>query len=102
MSGTVTNGGTLFASATGDLIEIASGAVVNGGVALIGDGIVEFAGSSGESVKFLSNGSGGLKIADTVGHTSAFSGRVSGFGGSGHSKPRRSSSTLCRSRPPPT
>ena len=87
VSGTVTNGGTLFASATGDLIEIASGAVVNGGVALIGDGIVEFAGSSGESVRFLSNGSGGLKIADTVGHTSAFSGRVSGFGGSGHSKP---------------
>jgi hypothetical protein len=42
------------------------------------------AGSSGESVKFLSNGIGGLKIADTVGHTSAFSGRVSGFGGSGH------------------
>jgi hypothetical protein len=85
VSGTVTNGGTLFASATGDLIEIASGAVVNGGVAQIGNGIVEIAGSSGESVKFLSNGSGGLKIADTVGHTSAFSGRVSGFGGSGHS-----------------
>jgi hypothetical protein len=74
VSGTVTNGGTLFASATGDLIEIASGAVVNGGVALIGDGIVEFAGSSGESVRFLSNGSGGLKIADTVGHTSAAAG----------------------------
>ena len=85
MSGTVTNGGTLFASAAGDLIEIASGAVVNGGVAQIGNGIVDIAGSSGESVKFLSNGSGGLKIADTVGHTSAFSGKVSGFGGSGHS-----------------
>ena len=65
VSGTVTNGGTLFASATGDLIEIASGAVVNGGVALIGDGIVDIAGSSGESVRFLSNGSGGLEIADT-------------------------------------
>ena len=85
VSGTVTNGGTLFASAAGDLIEIASGAVVNGGVAQIGNGIVDIAGSSGESVKFLSNGSGGLKIADTVGHTSAFSGKVSGFGGSGHS-----------------
>ena len=85
VSGTVTNGGTLFASAAGDLIEIASGAVVNGGVAQIGNGIVDIAGSSGESVKFLSNGSGGLKIADTAGHTSAFSGRVSGFGGSGHS-----------------
>jgi hypothetical protein len=84
VSGTVTNGGTLFASATGDLIEIASGAVVNGGVALIGNGIVDIAGSSGESVRFLSGGSGGLKIADAAGHTTAFSGRVSGFGGSGH------------------
>jgi hypothetical protein len=85
VSGTVTNAGTLFASGTGTLVEIASGAVVNGGVALIGDGIVDIAGSSGESVRFLSDGSGGLQIADTVGHTSAFSGRVSGFGGSGHS-----------------
>jgi hypothetical protein len=84
MSGTVTNGGTLFASAAGSVVEIASGAVVNGGVALIGDGVVDIAGSSGESVKFLSSGSGGLEIADTMGHTSAFSGRVSGFGGTAH------------------
>ena len=66
VSGTVTNGGTLFASAAGDLIEIASGAVVNGGVALIGNGVVDIAGSSGESVRFLSNGNGGLKIADAA------------------------------------
>jgi hypothetical protein len=59
--------------------------VVNGGVALIGDGIVDIAGSSAESVRFLSSGSGGLEIADTQGHTSAFSGRVSGFGGLAHS-----------------
>ena len=85
VSGTVTNGGTLFAQDLGDLVEIASGAVVNGGVALVGDGIVDIAGSSGESVKFLSNGSGGLEIADTIGHTGAYSGRMSGFGGSGHS-----------------
>ena len=85
VSGTVANGGTLFATGLGSLIEIASGGVVNGGVALIGDGIVDIAGSSGESVRFLSSGSGGLEIADTKGHTSAFSGRVSGFGGSGHS-----------------
>jgi hypothetical protein len=84
VSGTVTNGGTLFASAAGSVIEIASGAVVNGGVALIGDGIVDIAGSSGESVRFLSNGNGGLKIAAAAGHASAFSGRVSGFGGVGH------------------
>ena len=85
VSGTVANGGTLFATGLGSLIEIASGGVVNGGVALIGDGIVDIAGSSGESVRFLSSGSGGLEIADTKGHASAFSGRVSGFGGSGHS-----------------
>jgi hypothetical protein len=59
--------------------------VVNGGVALIGDGIVDIAGSSGENVAFLPGGSGGLEIADTQGHTSAFSGRVSGFGGANHS-----------------
>jgi hypothetical protein len=82
ISGTVTNGGTLFASASGSLLEIASGAVVNGGLALIGDGIVDIAGSSGESVKFLSAGSGGLEL-DGLG--SAYKGKVSGFGGSGHS-----------------
>jgi hypothetical protein len=82
VSGTVTNGGTLFASAAGSLVEIASGAVVNGGVALIGDGTVEIAGSSGESVRFLSNGTGGLEL-DGLG--SAYRGKVSGFGGSSHS-----------------
>ena len=88
--GTVNNsGGTLLASGQGSLVKITSGAVVSGGIAQIGDGIVEIAGSSGENVQFLSSGSGGLKIADTVGDTSAFSGRVSGFGGSGHSKPEQ-------------
>jgi filamentous hemagglutinin len=82
VSGTVTNGGTLFASAAGSLVEIASGAVVNGGVALIGDGVVDIAGSSGESVKFLSNGSGALELD---GLWSAYRGKVSGFGGSSHS-----------------
>lgn len=53
ISGTVTNGGTLFAAGVGDLVEIASGAVVNGGLALIGNGIVDIAGSSGEGVRFL-------------------------------------------------
>ena len=82
VSGTVSNGGTLFANGSGGLVEIASGAVVNGGVALIGDGIVDIVGSSGENVRFLSNGSGGLEL-DGVG--SAYKGKVSGFGGSGHS-----------------
>ena len=87
--GAVVSGGTLLASGLGSLIKIVSGAVVNGGIAQIGNGIVEIAGSSGENVLFLSSGSGGLKIADTAGHASAFSGRVSGFGGSGHLNPKQ-------------
>jgi autotransporter passenger strand-loop-strand repeat protein len=74
------SGGALFASGVNSLIDIVG--VVNGGVALIGDGIVEIAGSSGENVRFLSNGSGGLEL-DRVG--SAYKGKVSGFGDSGHS-----------------
>ena len=81
VSGGVANSGTLFADGSGSLVEIANGAVVNGGIAEIGDGVVEIAGSSGESVKFLSTGSGGLEL-DGLGR--AYTGRVSGFGGSGH------------------
>ena len=84
VTGTVTNGGTLFASGSGSLIEIVSGAVVNGGVAEVGDGLVAFLGSSSENVSFLSTGQGGLAIADTSGHATAFNGRVSGFGGTAH------------------
>ena len=65
LSGTIKNSGTLFADGAGSEVDIVSGAVVNGGVAEIGDGIVEIAGSSGESVRFLSTGSGGLEIGDT-------------------------------------
>jgi hypothetical protein len=88
-SATFNAGATLEVGSLGSLIDITSGAVVNGGLALIGNGIVEIAGPSGENVQFLSTGSGGLKIADTAGHTSAFSGRVSGFGGSGHLNPKQ-------------
>jgi hypothetical protein len=82
VSGSVTNGGTLFASGAGSLIDIVG--VVNGGIAEVGDGIVEIAGSGSESIRFLSTGTGGLEIADTQAHTSAFSGRISGFGGLVH------------------
>jgi len=85
ISGTVSNGGTLFANSVGDEVSITLGAVVNGGVALINNGIVKIAGSSSESVKFLPLGDGGLLIADQAGQTSAFSGKVSGFGGGNHS-----------------
>ena len=85
VSGAVTNGGTLFASSSGSLVEIANGAVVNGGVAEVGDGLVATLGSSSENVGFLSSGNGGLAIADMSGHSTAFKGRVSGFGGVAHS-----------------
>ena len=49
VSGSVSNGGTLFANSAGDQVSITLGAVVNGGVALINNGIVKIAGSSGES-----------------------------------------------------
>jgi hypothetical protein len=50
VTGTITNGGTLFASGAGSLVEIASGTVVSGGVAEVGDGNVEIGGSSSENV----------------------------------------------------
>jgi hypothetical protein len=71
VSGTVSNGGTLFANSAGDQVSITLGAVVNGGVALINNGIVKIAGSIGESVKFLPLGEGGLAIADKADQTSA-------------------------------
>ena len=80
VSGTVTNGGTLFASGSGSLVEIASGAVVNGGIAEVGNGIVEIKSGSNESVDFLANGSGGLQLDGTG---AAYTGKVTGFGGTG-------------------
>jgi hypothetical protein len=77
VSGTVHNSGTLFASGSNSMILIASGAVVTGGVAEIGDGTVFIAASSSENVAFVASGSGGL-VLNGSGH--AFTGRVSGFG----------------------
>ena len=83
VSGTVTNAGTLYASGSGSLVQIASGAVVNGGGVEVGNGIVDIVASGSESVSFLS-GSGGLEISDHAGDPTAYSGKISGFGGSGH------------------
>ncbi len=80
VSGTVTNGGTLYASASHSLVEIASGAVVDGGIAEVGNGIVEIRGPSSEEVNFLATGSGGLELADAK----AYAGDVIGFGGASH------------------
>jgi hypothetical protein len=79
VSGTVSNSGTLFASGSGSLVEIANGAVVNGGVAEVGNGIVDIKGASSEKVTFQAGGSGGLQLDDPLGYT----GKVIGFGVSG-------------------
>jgi hypothetical protein len=76
------SGGTLFASGSGSVLQIVSGAVVSGGKVEIGNGIVEVQSGGTASVVFLSTGNGGLEL-DGLG--SAFTGRVSGFGGSNHS-----------------
>jgi hypothetical protein len=83
VSGSVVNsGGTLFASGAGSLIDVFG--VVTGGVTKIGNGVVDFEGSSGENVTFLANGSGGLVLADSVADPTAYVGRISGFGGANH------------------
>ncbi|PWT93576.1 MAG: hypothetical protein C5B56_00500, partial [Proteobacteria bacterium] len=80
----VTNLGTLIASGLGSLLEITGGAVVSGSAVKVGNGIVNvFAGGTAD-IAFLSNGSGGLEIADTQANSSTFTGTVSGFGGLNH------------------
>jgi hypothetical protein len=84
-SGSIVNFGTLIASGTGSLLEIDSSAVVSGGAVIVGNGVVEVHSGGTANVRFLSNGSGGLEIADTKDNSSAFTGLVSGFGGVNHS-----------------
>ena len=85
VSGALADSGTLMASGTGSLVEIDSGAVVSGGAVVVGNGLVDVLSGGSANVKFLSNGSGGLEIADSPGNVSAFTGTVSGFGGVSHS-----------------
>ena len=85
VSGTVVNSGKLFASGTGSLLEIESGAVVSGGAVVVGNGIVNVLSGGSADVAFLSNGSGGLEIADAaLLDTAVFTGTISGFGGVNH------------------
>ena len=84
VSGAVTDFGTLIASGLGSLLEIESDGVVNGGAVVVGNGIVDVLSGGTANVKFLSNGSGGLEIADTQANPAAFTGTVSGFGGMNH------------------
>jgi autotransporter passenger strand-loop-strand repeat protein len=80
VSGTVTNSGTLFASGSLSLVQITSGAVVNGGAVKIGNGTIEIQGSGSEIVTFQAGGTGGLQLDDAI----AYSGSVSGFGQNTH------------------
>lgn len=84
VSGALADSGTLMASGIGSLVEIDSGAVVSGGAVVVGNGLVDVLSGGSASVRFLSNGSGGLEIADTDTNPSTFSGTVSGFGGVNH------------------
>jgi hypothetical protein len=85
VSGTVLNSGTFIASGPGSLLEIVSGAAVTGGAVIVGNGILDVLSGGSADVAFLATGSGGLVIADTQNATSAFAGKVSGFGGASHS-----------------
>ena len=83
VSGTITNSGTLFASGALSLVDVLSGATVTGGgIAKIGNGIVDIAGpGDNQNVVFQSGGTGGLDIG-VLG--SAYAGIVSGFGQNVH------------------
>jgi autotransporter passenger strand-loop-strand repeat protein len=87
VSGTIVNsGGTIFASGASSLVEITSGALVSGGLVEVGSGTVHVeSGGSATNVAFLATASGGvLAIEDSANNASAFTGKVSGFGGVGH------------------
>jgi hypothetical protein len=77
--GTVNNSGTLFASGAHSLVDISSGATVTGGgIAKIGNGILDIEGPrDNQNVVFQSGGTGGLELG-VLG--SAYTGTVSGFG----------------------
>ena len=85
VSGTVSNSGTLFASGSGSLVEIVSGAVVSGGAVKVGNGIVDVLSGGSANVSFLAPAAAGWKSPIPPATTSAFTGRVSGFGGANHS-----------------
>jgi hypothetical protein len=54
VSGKVANFGTLIASALGGLLEIDSSAVVNGGAATIGNGVIDVLAGGLTNISFLS------------------------------------------------
>jgi len=84
VGGTVSNAGTLYASGVSGLLQITSAAVVNGGVVEVGNGTVDIKGAGSENITFQAGGSGVLDLDDAT----AFTGKVSGFGGPNHTDSR--------------
>jgi len=80
--GKLVDSGTVIASA--GVLEIGSHGVVSGGAVQIADGLVIVDSGGSANVVFVATDSGGLQIADSAGQTSAFTGTVSGFGGTSH------------------
>ena len=81
VSSIVANGGTLYASGSGSLVEITTGAVVSGGIVEVGNGVVDIQSGGDANVTFLAGGSGGLELEGS----GILAVRVSGFGVSGGS-----------------
>jgi autotransporter passenger strand-loop-strand repeat protein len=79
--GTVTNSGTLYASAAGSLLEFYL-AQVSGGVTEVGNGTAIIEG--GETVTFVAGGTGVLELLDEAGLAQSYSGTISGFGQNTH------------------
>jgi hypothetical protein len=85
-AGTINNSGTLFASGSHSLVDIANGTIVNGGgIAEVGNGTVDIQTTAdGENVSFLSGGSGVLELDETAADPAAYGGTISGFGQNTH------------------
>lgn len=81
VAGAVTNSGTLYAAASGSLLEFEF-AEVTGGLTEIGNGSAVIFG--GEAVAFVAGGTGVLELLDKAGDTVNYSGRISGFGQNTH------------------
>jgi autotransporter passenger strand-loop-strand repeat protein len=86
LNGAVSNSGTLFASGAYSLVEVLSGATVTGGgSAEVGNGIVEIQNADDDqNVVFLSGGTGGVELDDTLSNPTAYSGTIVGFGSNTH------------------
>ena len=84
VSGTVLNSGTFIASGLGTLIEIGSGGVVSGGAVVVGNGIVDVLSAAPPTSPSSRTAQAASRSRTSANNASAFTGKVSGFGGPGH------------------